>query len=312
MAGDSALEQWLTWAFSPTISTVLVTLLVVILSPILLHFYIYRKERSKELPSLLLLGPSGGGKTSLLTLVCILQQAERPAEHLINTYLQFANNTPSPTHTSQAPQTALCRLPNTVRSHEDRFRSENDRSEQPQFLLIDTPGHGKLRHHALTTLTNPSALKGLIYVLDSAAISSSASLTETAEYLHDILLLLQKRHTQAKSSKDPNAIPVLVAANKQDVFSSLPVALVKSKLEEEIAKVRETRSKGLLDSGIGMEEGGGDEEVNWLGEYGAREFRFKQMEEHGVDVKLVGGNVRGEGEEGGVVKDWWAWIGENM
>jgi signal recognition particle receptor subunit beta len=153
----------------------------------------------------------------------------------------------------------------------------------------------------------------LIYVVDSAVVSASAGLTEAAEYLHDVLLLLQKRHTQGKTSKDPNAVPVLVAANKQDVFSSMPAGLVKSKLEEEIAKVRQTRSKGLLDSGIGMDEGGGgDEEANWLGEYGAKEFRFQQMEEHGVDVKVVGGNVRGEGEEKGAVGEWWAWVGENL
>ena len=148
--------------------------------------------------------------------------------------------------------------------------------------------------------------------MDSAAVSSSAGLTETAEYLHDVLLLLQKRHTQGKTSKDPHSVPVLVAANKQDVFTSLPAGLVKSKLEQEIAKVRQTRSKGLLDSGIGMEDDGADEEGNWLGEYGAKEFSFTQMDEHGVEIKVAGGNVEGEGEEKGVVDNWWSWIGNNL
>ena len=156
-------------------------------------------------------------------------------------------------------------------------------------------------------------MKGIVFVVDSAAVSSAAGLTEAAEYLHAVLLLLQKRHTQGKTSKDPQGIPVLVAANKQDVFTSLPVGLVKSKLEEEIAKVRRTKSKGLLDSGIEMEDDvGGDEESNWLGEYGAKEFKFAQMEEHGVEIAVVGGNVRGEGDEKGVVDDWWRWIGENL
>ena len=107
---------------------------------------------------------------------------------------------------------------------------------------------------------------------------------------------------------------MLVAANKQDVFTSLPAGLVNSKLEEEIARVRQTKSKGLLDSGIGMEDHveGGDEESNWLGEYGSKEFRFKQMEEHGVDVVVYGGNVRGEGEGDNMVGEWWSWIGENI
>lgn len=152
-----------------------------------------------------------------------------------------------------------------------------------------------------------------MYVVDSAAISSASGLTETAEYLHDVLLLLQKRHTQGKTSKDPHSVPVLVAANKQDVFTSLPAGMVKSKLEEEIARVRQTKSKGLLDSGIGMEDDAqGDEESNWLGEYGSKQFSFAQMEEHGVGIKVVGGNTRGDGDEKGVVEDWWNWIGENI
>lgn len=148
--------------------------------------------------------------------------------------------------------------------------------------------------------------------MDSAAVSSAAGLTEAAEYLHDVLLLLQKRHTQGKTSKT-QSIPVLVAANKQDVFTSLPGGIVRSKLEEEIAKVRHARSKGLMDSGIGMEDdAGGDEEQNWLGEYGAKDFKFGQMEEHGVEVTVLGGNVKGDAGEKGKVDDWWAWVGENL
>lgn len=148
-------------------------------------------------------------------------------------------------------------------------------------------------------------------MVDSAAVSSQQSLTETAEYLHDILLVLQKRHTLSKTSKDAPAVNVLVAANKQDVFSSLPPTLVKAKLEEEIGKVRITRSKGLLDSGIGMDEdlgtaAGADEEVNWLGEFGSKKFEFGQMEECGVEVVVNGGNVMGEGRDEGRVGEWWS------
>lgn len=312
MAGSSEVEKWLTWALSPSISAILLTLLVSLTLPLLLHYYLYRKSVSKELPTFLLIGPSGGGKTSLLTLVWRRQRAFS-SSHANGQ--QLANGTASNTHTSQAPQTALCQLPSGTRSSEDRYRSANDTSSRarPKFLLVDTPGHGKLRHHALSSLTTATALKGLLFVVDSAAVSSAAGLTATAEYLYDVLLLLQKRHTQGKTSKDPQAVPVLVAANKQDVFTSLPAGLVKSKLEEEIAKVRKTRSKGLLDSGIGMEDDtGADEESNWLGEYGAQEFKFTQMAEHGVDATILGGNVTGDGNDKGAVDEWWAWIGENL
>jgi signal recognition particle receptor subunit beta len=150
-------------------------------------------------------------------------------------------------------------------------------------------------------------------VVDSAAISSAAGLTEAAEYLHEVLLLLQKKHTQGKTSKT-EAMPVLIAANKQDVFSSLPVGLVRAKLEDEITKVRLTRSKGLMDSGVGMEDdvGGVDEEQNWLGEFGSVKFKFAQMEEHGIEVKVAGGNVKGDGSDAGRVGEWWAWVGDNL
>lgn len=89
--------------------------------------------------------------------------------------------------------------------------------------------------------------------------------------------------------------------------------MVKTKLEEEVTRLRQTKSKGLLDSGIGMEDDlGGDEESNWLGEYGSKEFKFSQMEEHGVDIMVAGGNVKGEGDEEGRVGDWWAWVGDNL
>lgn len=225
----------------------------------------------------------------------------------------MAWGTAAETRTSIEPGEADCRLPPTVKSSSDRYRSENDTSalSQSPFLLIDTPGHGKLRHHALSALETP--LRGLIYVVDSAELSSATGLTEAAEYLHDVLLVLQKRHTLAKSSKDLNAPPLLVAANKQDVFTSLPAGLVKSKLEEEIGKVRSTRSKGLLDSGVGMDDAGGaDEETNWLGEYGSKDFKFAQMVEHGVEVVVAGGNVTGEGEEKAAIGEWWAWVGEKL
>lgn len=62
-------DSWAAWAFSPSISAILVTLFISIVSPILFHLYLYRKQAPKQLPTVLLLGPSGGGKTTLLTSV---------------------------------------------------------------------------------------------------------------------------------------------------------------------------------------------------------------------------------------------------
>jgi signal recognition particle receptor subunit beta len=252
--------------------------------------------------------------------------------NVTDTTTQFANTTPTPTHTSQTPTTALCKLSPTARSAADRYRSENDTSERdlPTFRLVDTPGHGKLRHHAYTHLTNSSASassnsnsntdptpKGILFVLDSAA----PTLSDAAAYLHDILLALQRRRTSAKTSKLPAAIPVLIAANKQDVFTALPAPVVRQRLQEEIGKIRASRSRGLLDSAAQGDDGGvgggeeDDEESGWLGEYGSERFVFEQVIEFGVEVTVAGGNVLADGddEDGGRrVQEWWDWIAENL
>jgi signal recognition particle receptor subunit beta len=179
-----------------------------------------------------------------------------------------------------------------------------------KFLLIDTPGHGKLRHHALENITNPQNLKGLIFLVDAATLSAGdEGLRQTADYLHDVLLLLQKRVTRSKAAKALKEIPVLIAANKMDLFTALPAALAKSSLEAEITKVRTSRSKGLLDSGIGMGDAE-DEKDDWLGEMGSTEFKFSQMEEFDVSVEVSGGNV--VGGEGPTVDKWWKWISERL
>ncbi len=158
-------------------------------------------------------------------------------------------------------------------------------------------------------------------MVDAADISTSTSsssgvgneaLRQTAEYLHDLLLLLQKR-ANTKTSRAPTELPVLIAANKLDLFTALPALLVKSALEIEITNVRSSRNKGLLDSGIGMDDidgGGGGQEREWLGDGGEGKFEFAQMEESNVKVSVMGGNV--VGGEGADVQAWWGWIGENL
>ena len=143
--------------------------------------------------------------------------------------------------------------------------------------------------------------------MDAAALSAGdEGLRQTAGYLHDVLLLLQKR-MDIKSGKQLKEIPLLVAANKMDLFTALPAALVKSSLEAEITKVRASRSKGLLDSGIGMDEDG--EKDDWLGEVGSTDFKFAQMEEFDVLVEVSGGNVSGSEP---VTEKWWKWISERL
>lgn len=209
-------------------------------------------------------------------------------------------------------------LPVSTTAASSKYRSVNDPSNQvhKKFLLIDTPGHGKLRHHAFETMVKPQNLKGIIFMVDAADLSMGNSgtgnetLRQTAEYLHDVLLLLQKRSTSSQTSKAPKELPVLIAANKLDLFTALPAPLVKQALESEISNVRSSRTKGLLDSGIGINDLDIGEEKEWLGDGGDGKFEFSQMDEVNVAVSVAGGNVLGA--DGPDVKQWWNWIASNL
>jgi signal recognition particle receptor subunit beta len=190
-----------------------------------------------------------------------------------------------------------------------RYRSTNDPSLQihKRFLLVDTPGHGKLRHHAIDSIVKPQHLRGIIYVVDAANISpGSAGLKEAADYLYDVLILLQKSLTTNKLKQ----VPLLIAANKMDLFTALPAPLVKRVIENELTSVRSSRAKGLLDSGIGMTDVDDGENKDWLGDGGEGNFQFSQLEEFNITVTVSGGNVASTGETD--VKEWWEWMGNNL
>lgn len=150
-------------------------------------------------------------------------------------------------------------------------------------------------------------VKGVIFFADSAFPSGDPQIRDTAEYLHDILLLLQKRaHANPKGRRrkgETTITNVLIAANKQDLFTALPPTTIKSKLEKEIDVVRKTRARGLMTAGT---EGDDEEEKESLGR--DEGFTFMTFEDDtGMRVEVVGGSARGE--EGAGVRRWEEWIG---
>lgn len=195
----------------------------------------------------------------------------------------------------------------------NRYRSRNDTSvieaskNATAYLLVDTPGHGKLRIGlALPCLHNPN-LKGVIFLVDSANLESGATaLRDTAAYLHDVLLYLQKRK-KTKAGPKQGEVPVLIAANKQDLFTALPAGSVRERLETEIENVKQSRESGMV--GMQTDSTEGDEE-DVLGGAGEKSFTFKmlQMEDYGINVEVAGGAVRRD-EAGKGVRRWEEWIG---
>ncbi|EKG10130.1 hypothetical protein MPH_12730 [Macrophomina phaseolina MS6] len=286
-------DSWVTKLFGPYLSTFLITLVVAFGLPILLHLYIYRHRTPVNTAAFILVGPSGAGKTSLLT--------------------ALETGRPIPTHPSQTSHRSILALPESFVPFSARYRSAHDptNAKTRQLALTDTPGHGKLRDAALAAALAAASnknLRGVIFLVDAAALADPAGLSDAAAYLHDVLLTLQKRYTGSKTSKGPAATPVLVAANKMDIFTALPPGLVRTQLELEIEKVRTARAKGILDVGVSEDSLG--EEHEWLGGGGEGKFEFKHMEEMNVPVEIAAGSV--VGEDGPEVKAWWEWIAAQM
>ena len=272
---------------TPSLPVLLIGAALVLLAPVVLHFILSSSKSYTITPTVLLLGPEGAGKTALLTL---FERGTQPAD----------------THTSQVAQ-AVELSASTDSESKSSFRNHDDvTGTHTKFLLVDTPGHGKLRNVAVGKLARTEKLKAVVFVVDAAALSEQDVLAPTASYLYDVLLHLQKKASD-KTAKV--SIPVLIAANKMDLFTAIPSVLVKSHLETELTRIRSSKSKGLLDSGVGMNEIGSEEQDSWLGEYGSEKFSFRQMQEFNIDIDVLPGNIMGETAE---ADQWWWWIAQKI
>jgi hypothetical protein len=71
-------DSWLSRAWGPYLSTIIITLIITLTLPILLHYYLYRSRTLTTTPTFLVVGPSGAGKTAFITKVGI-QRHKIPA-----------------------------------------------------------------------------------------------------------------------------------------------------------------------------------------------------------------------------------------
>lgn len=284
----AALHDVAEMLFTPSAPVLFLGVLFILGAPILLHLLLSSSITYTVAPTIMLMGPENAGKTSLLTL---LERGNEPAE----------------THSTQVSQTVElsastdAKLKTSYRNHDDTTGTYT------KFLLNDTPGHGKLRNMAMASLSKIEKLKGIVFMVDAAALGERDSLGPTAAFLYDVLLYLQKA---TNNSGKARVIPsVLIAANKMDLFTALPVHIVRKQLENELTHLRTTKSKALLDSGVGADEIGSEEQDSWLGRYGAEKFTFEQMMEFKIDVEIMGGSVTVD-EPG--INEWWWWMAQRI
>jgi signal recognition particle receptor subunit beta len=227
------------------------------------------------------------------------------------------------------PHTVSAALPAGLVPASRAYRSAHDaESRAPaRLLLTDTPGHAKLRHYALDSLGPQGKGKaprptGVVFVVDAASLggedpAAPGGLREAAGYLHDVLLRLQRQQAAAAGGRRRD-VPVLVAANKTDLFTALPAGMVRASLEAEITRQRSTRARGIaavgsagkgegLDAGADSLGGGEQDENDVLAGEAEGKFEFGRMAEWGVRVTVVGGSAAGEETS---VGKWWEWIAE--
>ncbi|PGH14813.1 hypothetical protein AJ79_02829 [Helicocarpus griseus UAMH5409] len=315
---DWTLSEIATALLSGNLIAILITFTVALSLPILLHIAFYRAAPANASKDFLLLGPSGSGKTALCSLL-----EQRSISH--------SQKPPRETHTSQVSSLVPVTLPASISIGSNKYRSVNDPSlketakNPTTYRMRDTPGHGKLRVSQgiawLSSLSDPKrkkgavGVRGVIFMLDSASLSQSDELLrDAATYLHDVLMTLQNRvyknGVRTPSSRNLPSIPVLIAANKQDLFTALPPGSVKSKLESEIEKIRQSKRKGLLD--VSMNALSAEEEQDMLGGDEEEEpFTFKMLAEHmGIKVDVLGGAVvSGDDDADSGIRRWEEWVG---
>ncbi|RHZ77726.1 hypothetical protein Glove_174g165 [Diversispora epigaea] len=150
--------------------------------------------------------------------------------------------------------------------------------------IVDVPGHEKLRFKFLDFVP---ITRGIIFLIDSS--TCVRNVRSIAEYLYEVL-----------SNKDisKRRIPILIACNKSDLITALPPERIQPILENEINRLRSTRTAALEHQDL-------SEEVEFLG-YETKDFKFEHLEN---EVQFEKCSV--ENEEFKEIKEWIVEIFQN-
>ncbi|ORY95370.1 signal recognition particle receptor beta subunit-domain-containing protein [Syncephalastrum racemosum] len=142
----------------------------------------------------------------------------------------------------------------SMKENEGTFEAHNKK-----YDLVDVPGHQRLRYRYTDYLP---VTRAIIFVVDSTTLARQVRFV--AEYLYDVL---------AQKQVQSNHIPVLVACNKCDLITALPKEKIQQRLEEEINRLRTTRTAALE-----QQASEGDEEQEAYLGYEGEPFKFEHLE----------------------------------
>ncbi|KAJ6263234.1 Signal recognition particle subunit [Drechslerella dactyloides] len=282
----SLLPQWEILGLPVSLPILFITLFAVILIPVVLSQLLSSKSKDGPSSFFLLAGPRDSGKTSFLL------------------YLQEQTLIPTQTSTTSATVKLPTGVLEQIKSEDGETSIPEDIGSRHSFHLKDTPGHPKLRSQALTSINlGPKACIGIIFMLDSAVLSSQPRLTDTVEYLYELLLVIQKQYNSLSesSASSPDPIPLLIACNKNDLFTALPSAKISILLQTELGRMKETKRKGLLNAGAGEED---DEDLDRvLGDENSDHVTWEGLREFGVEISVQSGSIKSTHAE-----SWKSWM----
>lgn len=145
------------------------------------------------------------------------------------------------------------------------------------FDIVDMPGHDRIRYRYVDFLP---VTRSIVFVVDSTTLSRQ--IRPVAEYLYDVL---------AKSEVQKQRTPILIACNKSDMITALPVEKIKLMLEAEINRLRDTRTARV-------EQQEEDEQEAFLG-YEGEEFKFDHID-NSIDFESC--SVESKNVDN--IKDW--------
>ncbi|CCJ30507.1 unnamed protein product [Pneumocystis jirovecii] len=138
-----------------------------------------------------------------------------------------------------------------------------------KVILIDFPGHSKFYHMFRET----DHLQSVIFMVDSSIIIKNAH--HVAQQLY--LLLKDLRVKKIRS--------LLIAANKDDLFTSLSASKISSILEENLEEISFSRSKSIAE----MDEK--DDDDNWLMN---AEGKVQLNDIRGLNIVVLSGSVEND------------------